>query len=65
MSNQGRAPRGGQQGSPDSTDTLLVVVDGPEDTTHRPRLPDHPLHPPGRQSPPKRPPQVKPPTDNP
>jgi hypothetical protein len=63
MNKQPESPRDSRQGNPDSANTILVVVDGPEDTTRRPRPANHPLHPPGQQPPSKEPPQERPPAN--
>ncbi len=46
---QSQFPHDGSEGMTESPNTVLVVIDGPGDTTRRPRPPDHPLSPPGRQ----------------
>jgi hypothetical protein len=52
------------QGTHDSHDAIIVVVDGPEDTTRRPRPPHRPLHRPGRPVPPPTANEELPPRDD-
>jgi hypothetical protein len=61
------SPRNDDQGMTDSSGTILVVIDGPGDTTPRPWPPNIPRYFPGREPPPelqRRPPE-KPPDNQP